>query len=186
MLMQQQLTGTVPAVAELRPPGSAAITDVPGRAGPIAERGRSGSPDYAATYLWLDAGQSWPFLRRFDPISERVLLGWLFVVAACCLWAMSTMVTGGTRPEEATRQMEQLAAQLEGTKAIPAATANAVARLLGQPWYDCRNVACSPELVERNEAARGRLHQLLASKGPANEVDLSASRTPRASAENWD
>jgi hypothetical protein len=165
MLRQQEVTTAIPATAR------------------IPDHARSGTSDCATRYLWLHAGQARPFVGKFERISERVLFGWLFVVAACCGWAMSTMITGGTRPEEATLQMERLAAKLEGTTAIPAATANAVARLLGQPWYDCRHVACSAELAHRTEAARGRLQQLLASKGPANDLDPSASRTPRRSAE---
>jgi hypothetical protein len=128
----------------------------------IPDRSRSGATDYKAEYLWLDAGQSWPFLRRFETISERALCGWLFVVVACSCWALIMMMTDGTRPEEATLQMERLAQKLESTAAIPAATAIAVARAIGQPWYDCRHVACSADLADRNLTVRTRLENLLA------------------------
>jgi hypothetical protein len=180
MLMQQKLTHAVPAGWELRPEGTTVIADVAGRTGRIPSHARSGPPDDATAYLWLDAGQSWPFLRRFETISERALRTWLFVVAACCCWAMIMMMTDGTRPEEATRQMERLATQLEGTT-IPAATANAVARVIGQPWYDCGHAACSAELADRNRAVRSRLKTLLASKGPY-ELERTANTTVRAPA----
>jgi hypothetical protein len=87
MLRQQEVTTAIPAAAR------------------ILDHARSGAPDYATRHLWLDAGQARPFVRKFERISERVLFGLLFVIAACCGWAMSTMMTGGTRPEQATLQM---------------------------------------------------------------------------------
>jgi hypothetical protein len=184
MLMQQttRITDANAAVAEPRPEVTAAAADVPGRTARIPDYARSGTPDYATAYLWLDSGQSWPFLRRFETISQRALCGWLFVVAACCCWAMIMMMTDGTRPKEATRQMEQLAAQLETTTAFPAATTNAVARVIKQPWYDCRHVACSAELADRNRAVRSRLETLLAGKGPSDEPELDENRKTRAAA----
>jgi len=182
MRVQPKLTDAGPVVWELRPAGTAAIADVPGRTARIPDHARSGVPDYATAYLWLDAGQSWPFLRRFDTISERALRGWLFVVVACCCWAMIMMMTDGTRPEEATSQMERLAAQLETATAIPAATTNAVARVIGQPWYDCRHVACSAELTDRNRAVRSRLKSLLASKGPSDDLERDENKRTRAAA----
>jgi hypothetical protein len=182
MLVRQRLTDAVPAVWERRPEGMAVIADVPGRMARISDHARSGAPDHATAYLWLDAGQSWPFLRRFEPISERALCSWLFVVAACCCWAMIMMMTDGTRPEQATRQMERLAAQLETTTAIPAATATAVARVIDQPGYDCRHVACSAELADRNRAVRSRVKTLLAGKGPSDELAFDAHKRTRAAA----
>jgi hypothetical protein len=148
-----------------------------------SQRGHApGHADPATTYLWLDAGQSWPFVRGFETISQRALCGWLFVVAACCCWAVTMMMTTGTPSVEATLQMERLAAQLERTTAIPAAAANAVARIVGQPGYDCRHVACSAELADRNRTARARLETLLASKAPANEPDPTANTKMRTAA----
>jgi hypothetical protein len=152
MRTQQRTTDAVPAVAESRP------------------------EDHRTTYLWLDAGQSWPFLRGSETIGNRALYGWVFVVAACACWAMIMMVTGGPRPLDATVQMERLAQKLDRTTAIPPETAIGLARLIGQPGYDCRHVACRAELAVRNEAARTRLQQLLASKGTANEIVMSANR----------
>jgi hypothetical protein len=150
-------------------------------AGRIPDHAPSGTPDHATAYLWLDAGQSWPFLRRFETISRRALYSWLFVVVVCGCWAMIMLMIDGTRPEQATRQMERLAAQLETTTAIPAATANAVARVMSQPWYDCGHVACSAELADRNRAVRSRLKTLLAGKGPY-ELEFDANKRTRAAA----
>jgi hypothetical protein len=86
---------------------------------------------------------------------------------------------GGTRPMEATVQMERLAEKLEHTREIPAETANAIARLIAQPWYDCGHAACGTELRARNQTARARLENLLADKGSSNALDLSASEKPR-------
>ena len=141
--------------------------------------------DDRAEYLWLEAGQSRPFLRGTEMISNRVLRGWLIVVAACVGWAAILMATGGMRPADTTVQMELLAQKLDRRPAIPADTANELARLIAQPGYDCGHVACSAELAVRNEAARTRLKLLLATKVPANARDVSASRTsPVAAAEN--
>jgi hypothetical protein len=187
MLMHQRIAAALPAPSDVPPEHAAELfaltnADGPGPRARTPDHARNATPDYATTYLWLDAGQSWPFLRNFEPVSERILFGWLAVVAACCGWAMIMMMTGGTRPMEATLQMERLADKLESAAEIPAATGNAVERLLGQRWYDCRQVSCSAELAVRNEAVRTRLNQLSASKGPANEVDVSANRLPRLSA----
>jgi hypothetical protein len=187
MLMQQKMTGAISATSELRPKGTAAVAPqasdgMPGRMARISDRRWGATTDYATAYLWLESGQSWPFLRSFETITNRALCGWLFVVAACACWAMIMMMTGGTRPDEATLQMEQLAEKLESTTAIPTATANAVARVLGQPGYDCRQVGCSAQLAERNRTARARLQNVVANKGPSNGLDLSASKSPRAAA----
>jgi hypothetical protein len=148
-------------------------------------RSRSGATDDKAAYLWLEAGQSFPYLRGTEMISNRALRGWLIVVAACVGWAAIMMATGGMRPADTTAQMELLAQKLNRRTAIPADTANELARLIARPGYDCDHVACSAELAVRNEAARTRLKQLLASKVPANALDVSASRAlPVAAAEN--
>jgi hypothetical protein len=185
MLTQPGLTDSIRAATAFRPedPAVAVVrTKVPGRTARIPDHARRGTPDYATTYLWLDAGQSWPFSRSFEATSERVLFGWLFVVAAGCCWAMVMMMTDGTRPMEATLQMERLAEKLESTTAIPAATGNAVSRLLVQPWYDCGHVACSAQLADRNRAARARLEKVWASKDRSNEPDPHTSRQPRTAA----
>jgi hypothetical protein len=186
MLAQQKMTDAVP-VSYPRPVDTAVVAaqtgdDAPGRTARILNHARGGTADYRAAYLWLEARQSWPFLRGLETITNRALCFWLFVVAACACWAMIMMMTDGKRPVEATVQMERLAEKLERTTAIPAATANAVARVLGQPGYDCRYVACSAQLADRNRTARTRLENLLADKGPSNALDLSASEKPRTAA----
>jgi hypothetical protein len=167
-------------LAQTKMPGAAAIrtNDASHRMARNPEYARSTAADLRARYLWLDAGQSWPFLRGLETISNRALSAWLFVVAGCVCWAMIMMVAGGgTRPMEATVQMERLAEKLERTTEIPAETANA--RLIAQPWYDCGHAACGPELSARNQTARTRLENLLADKGSSNALDLSASERPR-------
>jgi hypothetical protein len=166
MRIQQTTTDAIPAALEFS----------------SADRSRGGDTDHRTTYLWLDAGQSWPFLRGTETISNRALCGWLTAVAACAFWVAILVATGGMRPVEATAQMELLAQKLDRATVIPAPTANQLERLIGQPGYDCRHVSCSAELAVRNEAARTRLKQLLASKGPANGLDASANRSPQTSA----
>jgi hypothetical protein len=187
MHARQTMTDAVSAVPHHRPINMAvlaplAVGDGPSRTDRLPGHARGGTTDYRATYLWLDAGQSWPFLRGLETITNRALCGWLFAVAACACWAMIMMMAGRTRPVDSTVQMERLAEKLERTPAIPAATVTAVARVLGQPSYDCRHVACSAQLADRNGAARARLEKLLADKGPSNALDLSANRKPRPAA----
>jgi hypothetical protein len=89
------------------------------------------------------------------------------------------VVTGSkVGPMDATAQMELLAKKLERTAAIPSETASEIARVIGQPWYDCGHVACSAQLGERNRAVRAKLSGLLATKERSN--DLSASQKRRA------
>jgi hypothetical protein len=170
MLMQQNMAGAIPVTPEARPRGRAEVAtqtnDVSGRPARIPDHARA--PDYGTTYLWLDAGQSWPFLRSFEALSNGALCVWLVVAAACCCWAM---IYGDRRhaTEEATVQMERLAEKLESTTAMPTPASNAVARVIGQPWYDCRHVACSAQLTERNHTAR---ENLLARKPRAAAADV--------------
>jgi hypothetical protein len=183
----QQTTGAVPVATECGPTDTfVAIIQANEKLadGTAPDRSRSGATDHKAKYLWLEAGQSWPFVRGTETVSNRALWGSLVVVAACIGWAVILMASGGMRPMEATAQMELLARKLERTPAIPPETASGLTRLIGQPGYDCRQVACSAELAVRNEAARTRLEQILASKGHANGLDLSAKQRPRPSTEN--
>jgi hypothetical protein len=183
----QQTTGAVSVATECGPADTfVAIIQANEKLadGMAPDRSRSGATDHRAKYLWLEAGQSWPFVRGTETVSNRALWGSLVVVAACVGWAVILMASGGMRPMEATAQMELLARKLERSPAIPPETASGLTRLIGQPGYDCRQAACSSELAARNEAARSRLHQLLASKGPANAHDLSANQRPRGSADN--
>jgi hypothetical protein len=142
----------------------------------------SGVAGHRTAYLWLDAAQSWPLVTGTETISNRALCAGLIVVAVCAGWAAVMMASSGMRPAETTAQIELLAHKLERKAAIPPETASELARLVRLPAYDCRQVPCSAELTIRNEAARSRLQQLLASKGPANDIDLSATRASRASA----
>ena len=135
-----------------------------------------GATDSSTTYLSLEAGQSRLFLSGSETITNRALCGWSIAVAACACWAAILMSTGGTRPAEATARREVLAWKLERTTAIPSQTANELARVIGQPGYDCRQVACSAELEQRNLAARARLQHLLATHQPSDELSATAKR----------
>jgi hypothetical protein len=188
VLTLHKMTDAMPVASELRPhriavDAAQTHADMFGGTTRFREQAPNGCSDFATAYLWLDAGQSWPFIRRFETISNRALCGWLVVVAACCAWAMITMMTDDTRPIEATFQMERLAEKMASTAEIPVATASAIARVLGQSWYDCRYIACSAELADRNRAARTRLQTLLASKGPSNAADANTSNSRTAAVE---
>ena len=62
--------------------------------------------------------------------------------------------------------MEQLARKLEHSKAVHPETAQTIASLIHQPWYDCTQVACTAQLQIRNDAARARLKLLLLKPKP--------------------
>jgi hypothetical protein len=135
--------------------------------------------DLRTAHVWLDAGLSRPSFRGLDSITDRALCGWLILISACVCWAAILVVTGSkVGPMDATAQMELLAKKLERTAAIPSETASEIARVIGQPWYDCGHVACSAQLEERNRAVRAKLSGLLATKERSN--DLSASQKRRA------
>jgi hypothetical protein len=139
--------------------------------------------DLRTAYVWLDAGLSRPSYRGLDMITDRALWGWLIVISACVCWAAILVVTGSrVGPMDATAQMELLAKKLERTPAIPSETASEIARVIGQPWYDCRHVACSAQLADRNRTTRTRLENLLANKGPSNELALNANKKRREAA----
>jgi hypothetical protein len=139
--------------------------------------------DLRTARVWLDAGLSRPSFRGLDTITDRALCGWSIVISACVCWAAILVVTGSrVRPMDATAQMELLAKKLERTPAIPSETAIEIARIFGQPWYDCRHVACSAQLADRNRTTRTRLENLLANKGTSNELALNANKKRREAA----
>ena len=81
------------------------------------------------------------------------------------------LATNGTKePLEATAQMERLAAKVESAKSVDPDTADKIARLVDQPWYDCSQVTCSEKLQARNGAVRSRLKTLMATKAPTSSV----------------
>jgi hypothetical protein len=80
------------------------------------------------------------------------------------------------RPTEATVQMERFAENLERVTTISAKTAREIARVIGQPWYDCNHVTCSAQLKERNRAARAKVTSLLAMKEVLQEVSARQKR----------
>jgi hypothetical protein len=130
--------------------------------------------DPRTAHVWLDAGLSRPSFRGLDTITDRALCGWLILISACVSWAAILVVTGSKLgPMDATAQMEMLAKKLERTAVIPSETASEIARVIGQPWYDCGHVACSAQLEERNRAVRAKLSDLLATKERSNDLNAS-------------
>lgn len=130
--------------------------------------------DSRIAYLWLDAGLSRHSFRGADTSAAR-LCGWVMAFFVCAwLAAVVAWTDSRMRPMEATEQMERLAENLANSTTIPTKTMSEVARLIGQPWYDCRHVSCSAQLEERNRAVRAKLSSLLAAKEMSNE--FSASR----------
>jgi hypothetical protein len=133
--------------------------------------------DLRATHLWLEAGASGPLAAGPEPTALRAVTRCLMAVGICAAFAMIAMVTDSrTRAVEATAWMEQLATDLDRAAGLTSQTVDKLARTIRQPWYDCRHVACDPELEARNLAARSRLQQALAHHGFATELAVSSSR----------
>src|SRR5215216_7048944 len=134
------------------------------------------------SYFLIDAGHPRAIFRPPADFAQRLLWEkWLkgaIAVAAC--GSVAALLLAGTTvsPLEATVQMERLAARAEHAKRIDPATAHEIARLIGQRWYDCSQVACSAQLQQRNRAARRQLSAVLQAKAP--ETELSASRKAMA------
>ena len=97
---------------------------------------------------------------------SKWLKGTIGAIALTSAVAFSLAASGTNRPFEATVEMEQLAAKLEHAKAIHPKTAHEIRRLIGQPRYDCNQVACSAQLEGRNSAVRKQLEALIAKKYP--------------------
>jgi len=105
-----------------------------------------------------------------DPEQRREWGKWLkglaSATAAVAGIGLLLASAGTTRPGEATAQMEQLANKLEHAKAVHPETAQTIASLIRQPWYDCTQVACTAQVQIRNDAARARLKPLLLNRKP--------------------
>lgn len=97
---------------------------------------------------------------------EKWLKGLASATAAVAVVGLLLASASTTRPLEATAQMEQLARKLEHSKAVHPETAQTIASLIHQPWYDCTQVACTAQLQIRNDAARARLKPLLLKRKP--------------------
>ena len=68
------------------------------------------------------------------------------------------------RTIEATEQIEKLVELVKRAKAITPNTAHEISQIIGQPLYDCNQVACLAELDRRNHRARSLLETLVAKK----------------------
>jgi hypothetical protein len=148
------------------------------RAARLAASDMLGDPK--TTHVWLDAGLSRPDFRRLNIITDRALCAWSIVISACVLWAAILVGTGKRiGPMEATAQMELLTRKLERTAGIPPETVSEIARITGQPWYNCGRVTCSAELQQRNSAIRAKLGDLLATKERSNDLAKSIAHFRR-------
>ena len=83
---------------------------------------------------------------------------------ACGFAALVMLGAGSPRHQvlENTALMERLATTLAGARTIAPNTAREISLLVGQPGYDCRQIACDAWLERRNLAARSRLQTVLA------------------------
>ena len=95
--------------------------------------------------------------------------------AIAALIAASTADTGANnerRALEATIRMERLATNLEHAKRIAPETKLEIVGLIGQPRYNCDQVACRSATATRNRAVRTRLQTVLTGsvEGHANEL----------------
>jgi hypothetical protein len=133
-----------------------------GAARVLHQTGAGVTDDPRIAHLCLDAGQSRIPLRGAGTASDRVIALWLIAIFACaCIAAI--FMQSESRATLATAQMERLAAQLERTTAIPAPTADAIARALEQPLH-CAPGPCDFEAQARDKSVRDHLRQLLATK----------------------
>jgi len=123
------------------------------------------------SFFLINAGHPRALFLGYQSVPEDRLIGrWLVGVVAlfACTGGLLFLIANGSsaRPLETTIQLERLAKKLEAVGALPAETSDELKLLLGQRWYNCEQVACSPELQTRNHAARDRLLSLIAAKDP--------------------
>jgi len=126
-----------------------------------------------------------PPLTADDRIAwKRWLKGLGAVIASTLAIGLVLAPESGTRPLEATVQMEKLAAKLEQMKAIHPTTAQAITTLVLQPSYDCHQVVCSPAVQARNSIARARIAATLAKWNvePAAGVAVNLGTRPSTEA----
>jgi hypothetical protein len=127
-------------------------------------------------YLWVEAGQAAPFSKRWRAGSERAVCNWLMLLyVGLGALAIVTAISTKTAPLDATAQLERLAARLARSATIPSSVTSEIARVIEQPVYDCRRVACSAELEARNRIVREQLKQLMAMKEGDDRVPSSGS-----------
>src|SRR4051812_19079746 len=90
------------------------------------------------------------FTSMKDAHDRHLQRQWLKGLAGAfaCAAAFAVFLSAGNiRPLEATVQMERLAEKVERAQTIRPEAAEEIARLTRQAWYDCRKVACSPQLA---------------------------------------
>ena len=134
-------------------------------------------------------GRSPLFFRPSGPASERFISmreahdrqlqrQWVKAMAGALAGAAGfalLLSAGHVRPLEATVQLERLAQKVERAQTIRPEAAEAIARVVRQPWYDCAKVACTPQLAARNGQARMRLTEAVAQRAPMDVAAKPAS-----------
>ena len=123
------------------------------------------------SFFFINAGHPRGRFLGHQSLSEDRLVGrWLIGVVAlfACTGGLLFLIANGSsaRPLETTIQLERLAKKVEAVRALPAKTSDELKLLIGQRWYNCEQVACSPEFQTRNRVARDRLLSLIAVKEP--------------------
>ena len=111
-------------------------------------------------------------------VRERWLTGLLVAVAAFGAIGFAVSPSNDFGPRETTDRMERIIAQLDRMSAIRPETAQAIARVISQPAYDCEQVACDPMIKARNMAVRFHLETSLAEKASAGGVEVASSLKP--------
>lgn len=91
-------------------------------------------------------------------------------LGVCAVVALLWVEFGARGPAEATAQLEQLANQITHVRVLHPDTARQLTEVMDRPQYDCAQIACNGELYNRNQAARARLRQSIASKMHRGEM----------------
>jgi hypothetical protein len=111
-------------------------------------------------------------------IPDKWLKGLLVAIAACGAIGLAMASRNDFGPRETTARMERMIEQIDRMSAIRPETAQAIARVISQPAYDCDQVACDQNLKARNMAVRFGLETSLAEKASAGAVEVASAMKP--------
>jgi hypothetical protein len=112
------------------------------------------------------------------PVRPWPIKGLMTVLAACFVIGTLVALNNNFGPDETTTRMERILTQLERMHSVRPETAQAVARIISQPGYDCERIACDANLKARNMAVRFRLETTLAAKALAGELEVASTMRP--------